>query len=65
MKQNKTKQTNKKGFSLVEILFSLAVISLVIGYGISQMSGANEAALLADMKYDIRAAIVEQEAAKI
>jgi len=59
------KKTLKKGFTLVEILFSIAVIAIIIGIGVQYMQGATEAALLADMKTDVRAAIIEQEAAKI
>lgn len=59
------KKTLKKGFTLLEILFAIAVISIVIGLGINYFAGATETALVTDMKSDIRAAIAEQEAAKV
>jgi len=59
------KNKAKKGFTLIEILFSIALIAIIVVIGIQYMQGATEAALLADMKTDVRSAISEQEAAKI
>jgi prepilin-type N-terminal cleavage/methylation domain-containing protein len=62
----KSRQTNlKKGFTLVEILFALGVISIVIGLGIINFSGATEQAIIIDMKGDLRAVVAEEEAARI
>lgn len=58
------KRTNvKKGFTLVEILFVLALISIVVGIGISQMSGATDAAQKTLAKSDVRAMILAQHIA--
>jgi len=61
MKEEKTNM--KKGFTLIEILFSLAIISLVVGIGISQMSGATSAAKKVVAKADVRTAIMGQHIA--
>lgn len=52
-----TKNTMKKGFTLVELLFVMAIISILAGIGISQMSGSTEAANKVVLKSDIRSAI--------
>ena len=59
------KNIMKKGFTLIEIMFSLGVLLLVVGLGISQMSGATEQAAVMDMKADMRTAIIEEEASRI
>ena len=47
----------KKGFTLVELLFVMAIISILAGIGISQMSGSTDAAMKVAMKSDVRSAI--------
>jgi len=59
----KVKTNMKKGFTLIEILFSLAIISLVVSIGISQMSGATTAAKKVVAKSDVRTAIMGQHIA--
>ncbi|KAB7889563.1 type IV pilin protein [Poseidonibacter ostreae] len=48
------KNTMKKGFTLVELLFVMAIISILAGIGISQMSGSTEAAYNTLMKGEVR-----------
>lgn len=47
----------KKGFTLVELLFVMAIISILAGIGISQMSGSTDAALKVSAKSDLRTLI--------
>lgn len=43
----------KKGFTLVELLFVMAVISILAGFGISKMSGSTDSALNAVAKGNV------------
>ena len=49
----------KKGFTLVELLFVMAVISILAGIGISQMSGSTDTAKNTAAKAELRNAFTE------
>jgi prepilin-type N-terminal cleavage/methylation domain-containing protein len=49
----------KKGFTLIELLFVMAVISILAGFGISQMSGSTDAAKKTVAKENISSTITE------
>lgn len=55
------KKTLKKGFTLVELLFVMAVISIIIGIGISDMSQSTNVAKNTVAKADIRNGISEAQ----
>lgn len=53
------KKTLKKGFTLLELLFVMAVISIIIGIGISDMSESTNVAKNTVAKADVRNGISE------
>jgi len=55
------KQTIKKGFTLVELLFVMAIISILAGFAIANLNDSTEVAILNSMKSDLRGAINAQQ----
>ena len=55
----------KKGFSMVELLFVMAVMAALAAIAIPQMQASTEAAALTSMDADIHNARIAYEAAKI
>jgi len=55
------KQTIKKGFTLVELLFVMAIISILAGFAIANLNDSTEVAILTSMKSDARNAILAQQ----
>lgn len=51
----------KKGFTLIEILFALAIIGLLAGFAITKLKPATDKALLESMKNDAKNAILVQQ----
>lgn len=50
----------KKGFTLVELLFVMAIISILAGIGISKFSDANDKALESSMTLEIKKEVTNQ-----
>jgi len=57
------KQLNKKGFTLVELLFVMAIISILAGFAIANLNDSTRVATVTSMKSDVKNAItqIEQE----
>jgi len=51
------KRTIKKAFTLVELLFVMAIISILAGFAIANLNDSTRIALIASMKQDARTAI--------
>ena len=55
------KNTMRKGFTLIELLVVMAIISIMVAFGISNLFGAKKAAYITAMKNDARNAIAATE----
>jgi len=55
------KQTIKKGFTLVELLFVMAIISILAGFAIANLNDSTRVATVNSMKSDLRGAIIAQQ----
>ena len=56
------KNTMRKGFTLVELLFVMAVIAILAGFAIANLKGSTSAANVTAMKNDARNAIAAAQA---
>ena len=54
-------KTLRKGFTLVELLFVMAIIAILAGFAISKLSPATKTAEINKMKNDARTAIAIQQ----
>lgn len=61
MENNRKTNGMKKGFTLVELLFVMAIISILAGIGISQMSSSTDTAEKTAAKGNIRNVITEAQ----
>jgi len=57
------KQTIKKGFTLVELLFVMAIISILAGFAIANLNDSTRVAVITSMKNDARANITNHRIA--
>jgi len=55
------KSTMKKGFTLVELLFVMAIISILAGFAIANLNDSTKVATVNSMKSDARGAIIAQQ----
>jgi prepilin-type N-terminal cleavage/methylation domain-containing protein len=55
------KNTKKKGFTLVELLFVMAIISILAGFAIANLKDSTKVATENSMKNDIKNAIAQQQ----
>jgi len=55
------KSTIKKGFTLVELLFVMAIISILAGFAIANLNDSTKVATVNSMKSDARGAIIAQQ----
>jgi len=55
------KSTMKKGFTLVELLFVMAIISILAGFAIANLNDSTKVAVANSMKSDARGAIIAQQ----
>jgi len=55
------KQTIKKGFTLVELLFVMAIISILAGFAIANLNDSTKVATLNSMKSDARNAMSAEQ----
>jgi len=56
-----TKTTLRKGFTLVELLFVMAIIAILAGFAIANLKDSSKTASINGMKNDARAAIAIQQ----
>jgi len=55
------KSTLRKGFTLVELLFVMAIISILAGFAIANLKDSSRTATITSMKNDARNAIAVQQ----
>lgn len=56
-----TKTTLRKGFTLVELLFVMAIIAILAGFAIANLKDSTKTASISAMKNDARTAIAIQQ----
>jgi len=55
----------KKGFTLVELLFVMAIISILAGFAIAKLNDSTRVATINSMKLDLRNSLNSIEAARV
>ena len=62
MKKMDIKKGMRKGFTLVELLFVMAIIAILAGIAFANLSGSTKAAKVTALKSDARSAIAAEQA---